>query len=55
MLPFLGGLGGLGGGLGGIGGFLPIYAILFVINLVIQLFSGNLGNIFGMGTEMPAM
>lgn len=43
MLPFLGGLGGLGG----IGGFLSIYGILFVINLVIQLVSGNLGEALG--------
>ncbi len=40
------------GGLGGAGGFLPIYAIMFVINLIIQLFSGGLGDIFGMAAAM---
>lgn len=46
MIP---GIGGLGGGLGG---FFPIYAIFFVINLIIQFFAGNLGDVFGMGTTM---
>ena len=36
-MPF--GLGGLGGGLGS---FFPIYAIFFIINLVITLFKGGL-------------
>lgn len=40
------------GGLGGAGGLLPIYAIMFVINLIIQLFSGGLGDIFGMPAAM---
>lgn len=35
------------GGLGGIGGLLPLYAIFFVINLVLQLVTGNLGDLFG--------
>ncbi|MBX3396603.1 MAG: hypothetical protein KF841_14675 [Phycisphaerae bacterium] len=35
---------GLGGG--GIFGLLPVYAIFFVINLVLQLLFGNLGDIF---------
>lgn len=34
------------GGLGGIGGLLPIYAILFFVNLVIQFFTGNLNDLF---------
>lgn len=42
-------LGGLGGGLGGIAGIIPIYGVLFIINLVIQLVSGglNLETLFG--------
>ncbi|RIK65100.1 MAG: hypothetical protein DCC65_13015 [Planctomycetota bacterium] len=55
MFGFLSGLsglfGGLGGGLGGILGIIPIYGVLFVINLVIQLVSGqlNLDTLFGGG------
>lgn len=29
------------------GGFFPFYAIMFVINLIIQLFSGGLTDLFG--------
>lgn len=43
MLPFLGGFGGFGN----FGSFLPIYGILFMINLVIQLVSGNLNGVLG--------
>ena len=35
------------GNLGGILGILPIFSILFVINLVITLFTGGLDDIFG--------
>ncbi|MBK8269243.1 MAG: hypothetical protein IPK83_13430 [Planctomycetes bacterium] len=38
-LPFL-------GGGGGIFGLLPVYAIFFVINLILQLFTGNLNDLF---------
>lgn len=40
------------GGLGGLGGLLPIYAIFFVINLVITLFTGGLNELFP--TDMAA-
>jgi uncharacterized membrane protein len=45
-IPFIGGLLGGGGGLTGLLGIIPIYAIMFGINFVIQLVSGNLDGIF---------
>ncbi|HWL95433.1 MAG TPA: hypothetical protein VNT79_18085 [Phycisphaerae bacterium] len=36
------GIGGMGGPLG----LLPVYGVLFMINLVLQLFSGNLDGLF---------
>jgi len=41
----LGGFGG-GGGLGGLLSIIPIYAIFFGINLVIQLLTGGLSDLF---------
>ena len=29
------------------GAFLPLYGIMFIINLIIQLFTGGLTDIFG--------
>ena len=48
MFGLLGGLLGGGGGLlgGGLLGIIPIYAVMFIINFVIQLVSGNLDGIF---------
>lgn len=43
------GLPGIGGGLGG---FFPIYIILFMINFVIKLISGDLANLFPPETSM---
>lgn len=35
------------GGLGGFGAAIPLYLILFVVNLVIQLVTGGFGDITG--------
>ncbi len=29
------------------GGFFPLYGIMFIINLIMQLFTGGLGDLFG--------